>query len=597
MNPQEPNGFGVMAPKPPAVPAAPAMPAAPAAPAAAPAAPSVPQIKPMANGSYNRAIVNPEAFKSMIVKKYPDGVSADGTRYADMNANDLVGKMVQKYPHGMTDAGVPYVAYQDIGAAAGPSDPYAGNPIMKGVSDFLGTTGLGKGLMQAIFLNFTPEGQDLQKRVQSGEMSYEDLSNVVGGIEEPHQVVGSAAQTLADVALPSGTGSWLAEALKWAGVGALSGGGAAVESGKDALGTAEQAGITALGTSLLGPAGKLIGAVGSKITGALPEKLYSQFFKTTAEEFAKGMDSEAAKLLQKSDPELFQNFVDRGVIKVGEDGAVQVSKSTAQKAIEAGLMGSPKKMGAAVVAENMRLSSAVDAAAQKAPPIKLNGWYRNSLVQLLTTFRDRIQQSGGGMFANPLLDPLNSAIGKLTESKGELATADALQIRRMLDAMQKAKAYVTDANLTISDSVLKNATNFLRRAVNAAPGMGDLMSKWSDNMAMLTDLQKRGAQLESAKALNLFDLMAVTEGAQVFGGARDAIGKGLTFDAVMKFLTSATGGTYTGQGLYRLGQAAASPAGEKITGALGAGGKEMGLNIFKDIFNAGSTAGSSGQGQ
>lgn len=563
------------------------------APAAAPAATSVPQIKMNPDGSYDRNIVNPEAFKSMVVKAYPTGVASDGTRYADMNANDLVAKMIAKYPHGVTQAGVPYVAYQDLGAAKGPTDTFAGHPILKGISDFLGTTNLGKGITQAIYLNLDPQGRQLVQDMKDGKISYEDLSNAVGGLVTPNQVAGSAMQTASDAIVPSGGGSFLEQALKWAGVGALSGAGSAVEQGQSPVGVAESALGTGVVSGLAAPAlGKTAGWLGEKMTGALPEKLYSQFFKTTTDEFAKGINSEAGKVLQKQDPELFKALVDRGVFKVGEDGSIAVNKSAAQKAIEAGLMGSPKAMGAQLVAQNLQLSDAVDKAAAGAPPIKVNGQYAASLKQLLQTFYDRIDQAGGGIFANPLKEPLMEAIAKVDKAgqTGELATSDALQIRRMLDAMQKAKAYVSDANLSVSDSVLKNATNFLRRAVNAAPGMGDLMGKWSDNMAMLTDIQKRGAQLESAKTLNLFDLMAVTEGAQVFGEGANAVGKGITFDALMKFLTSATGGTTTGQGLYRLGQAAASPAGQKITGAAGAGAAEFGLNLMKNMLNAGSTS-------
>ena len=549
----------------------------------APAATSI--IKPNPDGSYDRNIVNPDAFKQRIVQAHPGGTSSDGTPYANIDAKELVQRAVKANPHGITKDGIPYVAFTDPGAMTGPTDTLAGHPILKGTSDFLGTSGLGKGITQAIYLNFTKEGKQLAQDLKDGKISYDDFNNAIGGLAKPEEVVGSAMQTASDVIIPSGTGSWLSQALKWAGVGALSGAGSAVEQGKGAADITKQALETGLTSGIVAPTiGKVAGAIADKATGSLPERLYSQFFKTTTDEFAKGMTSDAAKILQKSDPELFDTLVKRGIVKVDSEGAIQVSKSTAQKALEAGISGSPKAMGAQVAANTMTLEGKVQDTIRKAPDIQLNAQYKKSLLGLLTAFKDRIGASEGGVFAKALTDPLDSAIAAVKSSKGTLAAEDALSIRRMLDAMQKARAYVPDANLSVSDSILKNATSFLRRSINALPGMGDIMGQYADNMSMLTDLQKRGAQLENTKVLNLFDLMAVTEGAQTLGEAGKSIGGGLTFDAVLRFLTSATGGTNVAQGLYKAGQAAATPLGQGVGKVAGAGTDLAALNIFKDIF-------------
>lgn len=55
--------------------------------------------------------LTPDAFKQRIVTKYPDGVSTDGTRYADMDSTELTKRIVQKYPQGVTSDGVRYDAY------------------------------------------------------------------------------------------------------------------------------------------------------------------------------------------------------------------------------------------------------------------------------------------------------------------------------------------------------------------------------------------------------------------------------------------------------------------------------------------------------
>lgn len=70
-----------------------------------------------------------------------------------------------------------------------------GHPVLKFASDLLGTTGLGKGISQGIFLRFTPEGKDIQKQIEQGKMKYSDLENIIGKGVTNKEILGSAAQT------------------------------------------------------------------------------------------------------------------------------------------------------------------------------------------------------------------------------------------------------------------------------------------------------------------------------------------------------------------------------------------------------------------
>lgn len=72
----------------------------------------------------------------------------------------------------------------------------AGHPVLKALGDFTGTTGLGKGISQAIFLNFTPEGKQTLSDLQSGKITKQQFDNIVGGgLATNKEVLGSAAQT------------------------------------------------------------------------------------------------------------------------------------------------------------------------------------------------------------------------------------------------------------------------------------------------------------------------------------------------------------------------------------------------------------------
>jgi hypothetical protein len=398
------------------------------------------------------------------------------------------------------------------------------------------------------------------------------MKSLQGNQESQEQNLGIAANSAATLAMGATTPETVLGKMGLnATIGGLSGAGTAAANNEDAKSIVEQGTFgAATGAVISG-----IASLGEKALQTIPTRLYSQFFKTTTDEFAKGMTSDAAKLLQKSDPTTFQKLVDQGIVKLNEDGTIQVSKSTAQKALEAGIAGSPKSMGAKVAAQTMTLEGKVQEAAANADPVSIGTWQRNSTVNLLQSFRARIAKSGGGVFANALTDPLDAAIKTLQSSDGKISATDALGIRRMLDAMQKAKVYDPEANLSVSDSVLRNATSYFRKVVNDIPGMGDLMKQYSSYMDMLTDLQKRGAQLENTKAFNLFDLMAITEGAQAVGGKGSGIGMGVAFDALLRTITSAAGGTYIAQAVNKVAQAAASPVGQ-----VGGEAATRGLSLF-----------------
>ncbi len=386
-----------------------------------------------------------------------------------------------------------------------------------------------------------------------------NVENKLGAAQETQeQNAGIAANAASTLAMGASTpATMLGKMGLNAAIGGLSGVGQAAANNGSVQDVIAQGTFGAATGAIISGAASL----GEKALSTIPTRLYSQFFKTTTDEFAKGMTSDAAAILQKSDPTTFQRLVDSGVVKLNEDGTIQVSKSTAQKALEAGIAGSPKSMGAQVAAQTMSIETKVQDAATKAPPVSIGTLERDSTINLLQTFRDAISKANGGVFANDLTDPIDSAIKVLQNSKdGTIPAQDALQIRRMLDAMQKSKAYVQDSNLTINDSILKNATNYFRQQVNSIPEMKPLMNQYSSYMDMLTDLQKRGAQLQNTKAFNLFDLMAITEGGSVFGGGN--MGVGTLIDAGLRTVTSATGGTHIAQVLNGVNNAVQSPLGQ-----------------------------------
>lgn len=119
-----------------------------------------------------------EEFGKQIKTKYP--------QYSDMTDGDIGQKMLTKYPQ-----------YNDmINKNPEIADTFLkGHGILKGISDLVGATGLGKGIAQGIFLRFTPEGKDVMKRIESGEMKYSDLENIIGKGVTNKEIIGGGVQT------------------------------------------------------------------------------------------------------------------------------------------------------------------------------------------------------------------------------------------------------------------------------------------------------------------------------------------------------------------------------------------------------------------
>ena len=121
-----------------------------------------------------------EEFGKTIKAKYP--------QYNDLPDADLGQRMLAKYPQ-----------YKDLvkGPPASPkADAFlAGHPVLKGISDFVGTTNLGKGIAQGIFLKFTPEGKNLLKLMGQGQVKQEEIEDIIGKAPTTKQIIGSALQT------------------------------------------------------------------------------------------------------------------------------------------------------------------------------------------------------------------------------------------------------------------------------------------------------------------------------------------------------------------------------------------------------------------
>lgn len=123
-----------------------------------------------------------EEFGKTIQAKYP--------QYTSMSPTEVGKKMLTKYPQYQN------VIKNDAPVPGGATDTFlSGHPILKGISDFLGTTGLAKGAAQGIFLKFTPAGQDILKKISTGEITTQQAENIIGKTATTKEIIGSAIGT------------------------------------------------------------------------------------------------------------------------------------------------------------------------------------------------------------------------------------------------------------------------------------------------------------------------------------------------------------------------------------------------------------------
>jgi hypothetical protein len=184
-----------------------------------------------------------EQFGKQIKTKYP--------QYKDISDAELGKKMLTKYPQ-YNDM----VKSDQTGQTVKPF--LSGHPILKGISDFIGTTGLAKNAAVGVFLKFTPEGKDLMKRIETGDAKYSDLEGIIGGASDvgTKQTIGSAVKTAGTLtALGKAPATALGRVGVGVGVGGAIGAGGALEKG----GTAKDVAV-----------GGLVGAgIGGAVSGAL----------------------------------------------------------------------------------------------------------------------------------------------------------------------------------------------------------------------------------------------------------------------------------------------------------------------------------------
>ena len=322
----------------------------------------------------------------------------------------------------------------------------------------------------------------------------------------------------------------------------------AAQSGGDVkktLQTAATAGIIRGGFATIGEGARAI---------RLPEKLYSTIFKTTASDMMGELKTENLVNLQKVDPAKYANLVARGIVRDTPTGPI-LNETVAKQALDSGLKGSIRDMARTVI--NGALDSETKVQDTLASYTGKVDFSEPQFFNVLKGIAKRYQNVGFNEISNEA-DRLSAVI---KASGGKVDGTTALQVRRLLDSARIASSFDAPAtSLSLGQSNLKTLADAARSRLNAIPGIGDVMSKYSFYIDAMDTLAKEAARRGNNQALSLIDSLFLSS---AFGGGNMI--PGVTAGVLRKILTSGHGTTILAR---LLNASTASGATSGLTGAV-----------------------------
>lgn len=392
------------------------------------------------------------------------------------------------------------------------------------VGSFLGIEKLGRRIGSEL-VRFTPEGRELRRGVKRGEVTPEQAREVTTGGVTGREALGSAALLGLNLALP-GAGKFLTTSSKIAGkgivpaigrrltgrvarsagLGAGFGAAATVEEGKlDSKSFIQNIAVS----SMFGAAIPFVG-IGIRATGRLvkklPEKFFAQIFKRANDDVEKFFKTKTLQQLQKESPAMYDDFVKKGIIKAGATGKVQIDKTLAREALEAGFKGSSEKMTTYAFGKMFEFENQLlNIAKQKGSTINL-GNKQKAYISLLTLVKNEFR--GGQSVFGERSSNAAGFIKDLQKVKGKKIGADlGLRLRRFFDDMRTASSFRQGTNLAAKQEEFKGAANILRGELKTVPGFGEIMNEYRIFIQAKDAIIRDAVRRENRNLLNLTDIL------------------------------------------------------------------------------------------
>lgn len=366
---------------------------------------------------------------------------------------------------------------------------------------FVGVEPLGR-FLGAQAAKLSPEHRKLLS-----ELPQEEAERIGRGDVSGRELAGSVIQTGLSLATP-----FLGKALTTGTLGSRAASSAALGGAFGASGAMqdEKADILtgALTGALLGGAIPVAGAAlkgAFRLTAKLPEKLYSQIFKKAEADIAEFMKTGGLQELQTKNPQRFQQLVEKGLIKVGESGAVEINPSLAREALDKGLRGTSEGMARYSYIKQLESEASVRDLVKGASMAIPN---KKAYVSLLTQIKNEFSRIGEGFFS----DRTNAAktlikeMGNLKSNKIPAETG--LRLRRFLDDMRNSSSFRENVNLSQKQETFKNAANRLRSELaNQIPGIKNQMNDYRIYIETFDEIVSDAVQRGNRRLLGLTDVL------------------------------------------------------------------------------------------
>lgn len=463
--------------------------------------------------------------------------------------------------------------------------------FFKGVAKGVGSTIKGIGDLGAKGLRAIAPAQEIRKTGYTSPISQESVTPTTAA-----QKVGFGAEQIAELFIPAGKVvkplvvaakgvkalSTAPKAIKGLSFLARAAGGATEMGGARFLQTGGNLEETknavlggAIGEAVIAP---VVSKTLSFIAKRLPERFFSTFFKTTDDDLVRQLKTSNIVKLQQTKPDLYQKFVDQGIIKFTKGGVPEVDQTLARQALERGF-GTAKtgrnllSMADYSYSKQLELESdivellgksskpsATGAVTMQAPSaLQPNKFWisfgtksnsKQAYVTLLENLTKDLEKTGFGK-TGFMVDEAQGAremLNILKATKGNAIAPDvALRLRRTIDGLRNTSSFRLDPSLSKSQGALKNAANYLRGKLAEIPELKSLMKEYKFYIDAFDTLAEQAAKAKNQKILTLFD--AIVGGTSM--AALNPVG-GLGLMASIRTVQSPAIMTFLGQQLNKM---------------------------------------------
>lgn len=299
--------------------------------------------------------------------------------------------------------------------------------------------------------------------------------------------------------------------------------------GKEAVEVGKTAAYTYLGGKALPYVAKLPGVKQAinMMTEKLPERLFSTFFKTTADDLEQQVRTGALKAMQKETPEVFDNMVKQGIIRIGKRG-IEINPTLARQALERDFgTGKTGRSLEKMAEHSFKKQFEMELKARqlvKGFTDKIDlGKYKVAAEKMINDTYNTFKKEGYGIVPD-IANEAKTLSKELAKVKSNKISAElALRTRRMIDSLRNLSSFRTDPKLTSKQAFFKDTADKVRGMLaDNVPALRETMKEYKFYIDAADDLIGEAARRGNQRIFNLFDAFV--------GGS--SIGAGVPFTGI-----------------------------------------------------------------